>query len=80
MFRHISLSDPSKKIQRFLFPPIEPVDVVKPIIAALDSQLSQTIMIPFYTQLGPYMNLMPSFVFDFAQYVSASFLCSAFCP
>ncbi|KAL9713142.1 hypothetical protein Ac2012v2_004383 [Leucoagaricus gongylophorus] len=61
---------PSKKIQRFLFPPIEPVDVVKPIIAALDSQLSQTIMIPFYTQLGPYMNLMPSFVFDFAQYIT----------
>jgi len=44
--------------------------VVKPIIAALDSQLSQTIMVPFFVQLGPYINLMPSFVHDLLEYVS----------
>jgi len=64
------LPSDTKWIQRFLLAPIQPVDVVKPIIAALDSQLSQTIMIPFCVQWGPYINLMPSFVHDLIEYVS----------
>jgi len=64
------LPSDTKRIQRFLLPPLQPVDVVKPIIAALDSQLSQTIMVPFPVQLGPYINLMPSFVHDLLEYVS----------
>lgn len=62
----------TKRIQRFLLPPLQPVDVVKPIIAALDSQLSQTIMVPFPVQLGPYINLMPSFVHDLLEYITST--------
>ncbi|KAF5363473.1 hypothetical protein D9756_000173 [Leucocoprinus leucothites] len=59
-------------LYQFFFPSVQPIDVVKPIIAALDWQQSQTIMVPFYTHLVPYLRLVPSFVYDFVQYVTSA--------
>ncbi|KXN92300.1 Short-chain dehydrogenase/reductase family 16C member 6 [Leucoagaricus sp. SymC.cos] len=67
-----TLRVPQNKLYQFFFPPAQPIDVVKPIIAALDTQQSQTILVPFYTQLTPYLRLLPSFVFDLAQYVASA--------
>ena len=55
---------------KFLAPSLAPVAVVKEIIAALDGQCSKMIFLPFYTQLGPYLGLLPSFLRDFLQWVS----------
>jgi hypothetical protein len=61
---------PQNRFYQFFFPSAQPIDVVKPIIAALDAQQSQTIMVPFYTHLAPYLKMLPSFMLDLAQYVS----------
>lgn len=44
--------------------------VVKKVIAALDEQHSQTILLPFYTNFIPYIGHLPSFLRDFVQWVS----------
>lgn len=44
--------------------------VVKRIIAALDDQHSQTILLPFYTNFIPYIGHFPSFLRDLVQWVS----------
>jgi hypothetical protein len=43
---------------------------VKRIIATLDEQHSQTIYLPFYVNFTPFLRLLPSFLRDFAQWVS----------
>jgi hypothetical protein len=43
---------------------------VKRIIAALDERHSQQIYLPFYANFAPYLNHLPSFLRDFAQWVS----------
>ena len=70
MFSTVQL--PSWALYKFLVPSMSPVSVVKAIIAALDQQHSQTIMMPFYTQFVPYLEILPSFLRDFCQWVSAS--------
>ncbi|KAI0005082.1 retinal short-chain dehydrogenase/reductase [Russula compacta] len=53
---------------RFCFPSLEPIAVVKKIIAALDGQHSQTVYLPFYANFTPILRLLPSFLRDFAQW------------
>ena len=59
---------------QFFCPTIQPVAVVKRIIAALDDQHSQTILLPFYTNFMPYLGILPSPLRDFAQWVWVSLL------
>ncbi|KZT06430.1 retinal short-chain dehydrogenase reductase [Laetiporus sulphureus 93-53] len=55
---------------RFLVPSLPPVAVAKAVIAALDDQHSQEILMPFYANFVPYLTLCPSFVRDFGQWLS----------
>jgi len=48
---------------------LEPITVVKAIIAALDEQHSRTVYLPFYANFVPLLRLLPSFLRDFAQWV-----------
>ena len=61
---------PSSSAWNFFFPSVQPVAVVKRIIAALDEQHSQTILLPFFANFTPYIDHLPSFLRDFAQWVS----------
>ncbi|KAH0839835.1 retinal short-chain dehydrogenase reductase [Lanmaoa asiatica] len=58
---------PDNMFYRFFVPSLAPVTVVKAIIAALDSQESRMIHLPFYTYSALIMKLLPSFVRDLAQ-------------
>jgi hypothetical protein len=79
MFETITF--PSSAIWNFFFPSVQPVAVVKRIIAALDEQHSQTILLPFLANFTPYVDHLPSFLRDFAQWVSrATPLCSGLPP
>jgi len=70
MFRTIIF--PTFPFFAFLCPSLQPVTVVKKIIAALDDQHSQTILLPFYTNLIPYIGHLPSFLRDFVQWFSGA--------
>jgi len=59
---------PNSMLFRFCFPSLEPITVVKAIIAALDEQHSRTIYLPFYANFTPVLRLLPSFLRDFAQW------------
>ncbi|CAG8684722.1 3242_t:CDS:2, partial [Acaulospora morrowiae] len=48
----------------FITPPLAPLDVVKPIITALDKDQSQDILTPYYVNLAPALRFLPSFVQD----------------
>lgn len=61
---------PDNVFYRFFVPSLAPVTVVKEIIAALDSQESRMILLPFYTYSALIMKLLPSFLRDLAQKVS----------
>ncbi|ETW84065.1 hypothetical protein HETIRDRAFT_438999 [Heterobasidion irregulare TC 32-1] len=63
---------PTNWLYRFFVPSIPPITVAKAVIAALDDQHSQTICLPFYVHFTPYMKLFPSFVRDFAQWLSGA--------
>lgn len=62
-------------IQKFFMPPVAPVTVVKKIIAVMDEQHSQTIMMPFYSNFMPLLPLLPSFVTDTLRSVSGVRAC-----
>ncbi|KAG6821501.1 hypothetical protein H0H93_000009 [Arthromyces matolae] len=66
MFQTFSM--PETAFHKFLFPSVQPVAVVKKVIAALDEQDSQDITLPFYTHAAPYLRLFPSFARDFFQW------------
>jgi len=68
MFQSVTL--PQNALFKFIFPMVQPVTVVKRIIAALDERHSQTIFLPFYTNFVPFFHCLPSFLRDFIQYVS----------
>lgn len=55
---------------KFFGPSLAPVAIVKEIITTLDEQHSKRILLPFYTQLVPYVVLLPSFLRDLVQWVS----------
>ena len=60
---------PSFPFFKFFCPSVQPVTVVKRIIAALDDQHSQTVLLPFYTNFIPYTRHLPSFLRDLVQWV-----------
>ncbi|KAG6842050.1 hypothetical protein C0991_003576 [Blastosporella zonata] len=64
---------PDNVFYKFFFPTIQPVTVVKRIIAVLDEQDSQHISVPFYANFSPYVQHLPSFLRDLAQRVHRSF-------
>lgn len=70
MFQAVTL--PNYSWFRFLAPSVQPVAVVKRIIAALDDQHSQTILLPFFVHFMPIVRLCPSFLRDFAQWISGA--------
>lgn len=70
MFSRMSL--PSSTLYDFLVPSLEPVEVVKAIIASLDDRHSRTIYLPFYTHFTGLLNLMPSFIRDLGQWYSGA--------
>ncbi|VDC06189.1 unnamed protein product [Peniophora sp. CBMAI 1063] len=53
---------------KFMMPALAPISVAKAVIAALDSQFSQDIYLPFYVNFAPYLPLVPSFMRDFIQW------------
>jgi len=57
---------------RFFFPSVQPVTVVKSIIAALDDQYSTTIMLPFYANFVPVLRHLPSFMRDFSTWFTGA--------
>jgi len=61
---------PDNVFFRFFVPSLAPVTVVKAIIAALDSQESRMILLPFYTYSVLIMKLLPSFVRDLVQKIA----------
>ncbi|KAH9977708.1 retinal short-chain dehydrogenase/reductase [Lactifluus volemus] len=61
---------PKNPFFRFCFPSLEPFVVVKKIIATLDEQHSQTIYLPFYANFMPFLRFLPSFLRDFAQWLT----------
>ncbi|EKM79866.1 hypothetical protein AGABI1DRAFT_113127 [Agaricus bisporus var. burnettii JB137-S8] len=67
-----TFSVPGHWLYQFFFTSVQPIDIVKPIISALDAQESRTIMVPFFVNLTGYINHLPSFLIDFAQYVACS--------
>ena len=68
MFRTVVF--PTFPFFAFFCPSVQAVTVVKKIIAALDDQHSQTILLPFYTNFIPYIGHLPSFLRDLVQWVS----------
>lgn len=71
-----SLPANTSSFYKFFTPSLQPVTVVKRIIAALDERHSRVIFMPFYTQFVPYLPILPSFARDFVQWVRAL----PFCP
>ncbi|KAI0068718.1 retinal short-chain dehydrogenase/reductase [Artomyces pyxidatus] len=63
---------PTSWLYRFFVPSVQPVTVTKAVIAALDEQHSRTLYLPFYVNFTPFLNSMPSFVRDFAQWLSGA--------
>jgi len=60
----------SSGFYRFFTPTLQPHDLVKAVIAAIDDQESRTIMLPFYVNFVRLTTLLPSFGRDFFQWVS----------
>jgi len=58
---------PTSRLCRFFFPSLQPLEVVKKIIASLDDRHSKTVYLPFYATLSPLASLAPSFVRDLIQ-------------
>ncbi|THH19793.1 hypothetical protein EW146_g1447 [Bondarzewia mesenterica] len=63
---------PTSWLYKFFVPSIPPVTIAKAAITALDEQHSQTICLPFYVHFTPLLKLLPSFVRDFAQWLSGA--------
>lgn len=70
MFNTVTL--PTWPLFKFLAPSLQPITVVKQIITALDDQHSQTLLLPFYVNFIPYVQLLPSFLRDLAQKISGA--------
>jgi len=57
---------------KFVTPVLPAHAVAKAIIAAMDSQFSTTIRLPFYVHLTPWLRLAPSYIRDWFQWVSGA--------
>ncbi|KAI9000856.1 retinal short-chain dehydrogenase/reductase [Trametes punicea] len=65
-----SARHPKSFLYKFFFPSLAPVDVAKAIIAALDEQHSRVIYMPFYAHFVPLVHMFPSYLRDFAQWIT----------
>ncbi|EIM85656.1 retinal short-chain dehydrogenase/reductase [Stereum hirsutum FP-91666 SS1] len=61
---------PQNFLFKFFVPSLQPITIAKAVIAALDEQHSRTIYLPFYVNFVPVLRLLPSFLRDFAQWLS----------
>ncbi|OSX59487.1 hypothetical protein POSPLADRAFT_1059677 [Postia placenta MAD-698-R-SB12] len=68
MFSKVRL--PTAWWYRFLVPSIPPVAIAKAVIAAIDDQHSQQILMPFYANFVPLLQFCPSYIRDFGQWLS----------
>ncbi|CAK5275369.1 unnamed protein product [Mycena citricolor] len=60
-------ADPANK---FFFPTVHPIEVVKKVIQALDDTHSQSIYLPFYVNFVPTLQLLPEFVGNLADWLT----------
>ena len=67
-----AVTHPTSPLYQFFFPSLQPLEVVKKIIASLDDRHSKTVYLPFYANLSPLSSLAPSFIRDLMQWVSDS--------
>ncbi|KAF9779449.1 retinal short-chain dehydrogenase reductase [Thelephora terrestris] len=67
-----AVAHPTSRLFRFFFPSLQPLEVVKRIIASLNDRHSETIYLPFYATLSPLSALAPSFIRDLAQWVTGA--------
>ncbi|KAF9021495.1 retinal short-chain dehydrogenase/reductase [Hymenopellis radicata] len=70
LFKTVQMS--SSPLRKFFLPDVAPVTVVKSIITALDDQHSQTIVLPFYGHFMPLLPFLPSFLRDFASWITSA--------
>ncbi|KAF9534682.1 retinal short-chain dehydrogenase/reductase [Crepidotus variabilis] len=70
MFQTVTF--PNFPLFEFFCPSLQPVTVVKQIIAALDDQHSQILLMPFYVNFVPYVRHLPSFLRDLVQWISGA--------
>ncbi|KAF9263713.1 NAD(P)-binding protein [Marasmius fiardii PR-910] len=61
---------PKTPWHKFTMPTLAPITIVKAVIQALDDQHSQTIYLPFYVNVLPYLQHLPSYLRDFVQWIS----------
>nr|GAT58241.1 predicted protein [Mycena chlorophos] len=57
---------------QFFFPTLHPIEVVKPIIQALDNTLGETIYLPFYANFAPWLTVLPHWVADIGTWFSGA--------
>jgi len=67
---HTALFNTANPTQKFFFPTLNPIDVVKRVIKALDETHSQTIYLPFYAHFVPLLQLLPDWFADFGSWVT----------
>jgi hypothetical protein len=65
-----SLKVLSTPFYRFFTPSLQPHELVKAVITAMDEQESQSIMLPFYVNFVRLATTLPSYGRDFFQWVS----------
>lgn len=68
LFAHVQIP----KLAEFLAPLLEPGDVARAIVDALERQESSDIYLPWYAQWTPMLRILPSFLRDFAQHISGA--------
>ena len=70
------ISFPKSRLYDFFAPPVQPHEVVKAIISALDEDESRVIRMPFYTQMArfwtPGVGVAPSWLVDLVQWVAGA--------
>jgi len=67
---HTALFTTANPTHKFFFPTLNPIDVVKRVIKALDETHSQTIYLPFYVHFVPLLQLLPDWFADFGSWVT----------
>ncbi|KAJ7068544.1 retinal short-chain dehydrogenase/reductase [Mycena amicta] len=67
---HTALFSSFNAPNQFFFPTLNPIDIVKPIIQALDDTLGSTILLPFYVNFMPLLSVLPHWVADIATWLS----------
>lgn len=71
-----NISFPKSRLYNFLAPPVQPHEIVKAIISALDEDESRVIRMPFYTQIARFwtigVGVAPSWLVDLVQWMAGA--------